>query len=120
MPLYTYCCPNCFLSFERRASVEHRDLPQVCQQCGNGAFRYFVPGDVQIQVSWAFNACMISDVEPTYAQQKAQDEKNERYLATKPKEKPSFEDCVKQEFDKRGIRHPDRLIDPKAHFYQDA
>src|SRR5437870_5273908 len=109
MPLYAYHCPMCGYRFERNATVEHRDLPQACDQCGNGAERQFLPATVLLP--WTFNACMISDIAQTYEQAAEQDRRNEQYLANKPKEKPSFEETIKKEFDLRGIRHPERLFD---------
>ena len=107
---YTYVCDFCGCRFERGVSVENRDLPQACQQCGSGAKRVFEPRDVL--VSWTFNECMISDIQQTKEQARAQESENDRYLASKPAEKPTFEQCVVGELDKRGIRHPNRLIEP--------
>lgn len=92
--------------------MEDRDGPQVCDRCGNGADRRFDPKAIQVVCSWTFNACMISDVEPSYAQQAAQERRNEEWERTRPKPRPSFEEHVKKELDARGIRHPNRLIEP--------
>ena len=108
--VYEYRCEHCLNLHEARVDVERRDEPQVCPYCGNGARRVFLPAD--ILCSWTFNACMISDVEPSRDQIVAQERRNEEGERIRPKEKPSFEQCVKSELEKGGIRHPHRLIEP--------
>lgn len=109
MPVYGYYCAICFYPFERRVSVEHRDCPQVCDRCGNGANRYFVPS--MVNVPEGFAAVNRSDLDMTLDQCREQEKKNDAYLASKPKSKPTFEEHLKKELDAVGYRHPHKLID---------
>src|SRR5438046_2100851 len=110
MPCYEYICGTCGQRFDRYVEVEMRDSAQACEYCGCGAIRQFLPSEILLP--WTFNACMISDVAQTYEQAKAQDRRNEEYLANKPPTRKSFEQCTIDELDKRGNRHPHRLIEP--------
>jgi len=51
MPIYAFRCEQCGEAFDRKLSIDGRDTPQVCEECGGVASRavtgcnFNLPGD---------------------------------------------------------------------------
>lgn len=94
----------CKQEFEDYSSVEER-ATATCVYCGNGADKVFLPAAVTMPPG--FVELMRSDVGMTLEECRAQDRANEAYVP--PRTAPTFEETMKAELKRRGIRHPERL-----------
>jgi hypothetical protein len=53
VPVYSYNC-ICGNTFDRYCPLEGRNIPAVCDHCGNGASKQFLLAEISIPTSFSF------------------------------------------------------------------
>jgi len=95
--LYSYKCEHCGNCFDERNSVEHRDDPAVCIQCGNGASRVFMPPQISIPTGFKIDKFRYND----YGTAQAIDARNEldsKRPSSASNKYQTFEETFREEY----------------------